>query len=167
MDSGIEITAPKTYVDNYVKFGPKCAINIKKIRENNIVLMKYQKSLGPICSFRGSHRINNDMKYFLLDLLDTNEVNADLQKKLDEESVKLLERMLKVAKLTDEVKYKKYVKNISDYIERFEILRGGFLAGNHSQELRDEVIEIVRLLSSPVVDRISRADADEIIESLT
>jgi len=161
---GIETPPPK-YSDNFVRFGNKTAINTKKLAQN-LVYLKYQKSLGPICSFRGMRKITNEMKALLIDLLDTGEINVDLQKKLDPEMATLFEKMLSVAKLTSTLKYKKAVMSVEDFIARFEILRGGFVAGNHSEELRKELTELIKLLSSPMVGRISADDAAEFIDFL-
>lgn len=157
---GIQHT-PK-YTDNFVQFGAKVAIHRPKL-EAGTVYLKYQKSLGPINSFRGMVKITPELKRLLIDLLDSGEINVDLQKQLDVPSAALFEKMLTVAKLKTVLHYKKAEKTVSDHVARWEILRGGFIAGNHSEELRKEIIELTKLLSSPMVGRMSEENATNTI----
>lgn len=159
------ISKKHTYLDNYIKFGFKTSINMKKLK-NNIILLKYTQSLGPINKFRGQKKISDDFKNFLLDLILNKKINTDTQKTLSQSDIKIFELMLEVTKLTDQLDYSRYIPTVEDYIHRFEILRGGFLAGNHSIEIREEMKDLLLLLSSKPINLIKKEDSDYFIEML-
>ena len=160
------ISPPITYDKHYVVFGNKCSINKRKLENENKVLMKYQKNLGPIPRIRGQIPVSDTFRIFLIDLLNTGRINVDKQKTLNDTDIKLFEKMIDIAKVREVLNYQPYTATIQDHINRLELLRGGFVAGNHSPELRDEMIELLELLSSRPVGRISQADALEFIDML-
>ena len=158
--------AKTTYLDNYIQFGNKTQINIKKL-DNNIILIKYIKNLGPLKNFPAQKNISNELKLILQDLIETGKINVDAQKKLSQSDIKLIEKVLSLCKLTTHLQYKRYVPTIDDHIERFELLRSSLVAGNQSDEIKQELIELIKLLSNPFVSKISVQDAQEFIELLS
>jgi hypothetical protein len=78
----------------------------------------------------------------------------------------LFEHLIKTCKLKDELNYHRVSMDLDDIIHRFEILRGGLLAGNHSVELKEELINIISFLTNPSVKKISKADGDDLISYL-
>ena len=99
-------------------------------------------------------------------MISNKKINTDTQKTLNSVDVKLFELILEVCKLTDELDYSRYIPTVEDYIHRFEILRGGFLAGNHSIEIREEMKDLLLLLSSKPINLIKKEDSDYFIEML-
>lgn len=155
-----------TYLDNYVQFGNKTQINIKKL-EDNIILIKYIKNLGPLKKFPAQKNISDELKLIFQDVIETGRINVDTQKKLSHSDVKLFEKVLVLCKLKTHLNYKPYVPTIDDHIERFELLRSSLVAGNQSEEIKQELIELIKLLSNPFVSKISSSDAQEFIELLS
>lgn len=160
------IPEKKTYLDNYVQFGSRTQINIRKL-EDNIILIKYIKNLGPLKKFPAQKNISNELKIMLQDLIVTGKINVDTQKKLSQSDVKLFEKILVLCKLTTHLQYKPYVPTIDDHIERFNLLRSSLVAGNQSEEIKQELIQLIKLLSNPFVSKISVQDAQEFIELLS
>lgn len=158
--------AKTTYLDNYIQFGNKTQINIKKL-DNNIILIKYIKNLGPLKNFPAQKGISNELKLILQDLVETGKINVDAQKKLSQSDIKLFEKILVLCKLKTHLQYKPYVPTIDDHIERFELLRSSLVAGNQSEEIKQELIQLIKLLSNPFVSKISVQDAQEFIELLS
>ena len=158
--------AKTTYLDNYIQFGNKTQINIKKL-DNNIILIKYIKNLGPLKNFPAQKGISNELKLILQDLVETGKINVDAQKKLSQSDIKLFEKILVLCKLKTHLQYKPYVPTIDDHIERFELLRSSLVAGNQSEEIKQEFIQLIKLLSNPFVSKISVQDAQEFIELLS
>jgi hypothetical protein len=156
----------KTYLDNYVQFGSRTQINIRKL-EDNIILIKYIKNLGPLKNFPAQRHISNELKMILQDLIETGKINVDAQKKLSQPDIQLFERILSLCKLKNYLQYKRYVPTIDDHIERFELLRSSLVAGNQSEEIKQELVELIKLLSNPFVSKISVEDANEFIELLS
>jgi hypothetical protein len=103
----------------------------------------------------------------LQDLIETGKINVDAQKHLSQNDVKLFEKILVLCKLKTHLQYKRYVPTIDDHIERFQLLRASLVAGNQSEEIKQELIELIKLLSNPFVSKISVQDAREFIELLS
>jgi hypothetical protein len=160
------IPEKKTYLDNYVQFGSRTQINIRKL-EDNIILIKYIKNLGPLKNFPAQRHISNELKMILQDIIETGKINVDSQKKLSHSDIKLFEKILSLCKLTTHLQYKRYVPTIDDHIERFQLLRASLVAGNQSEEIKQELIQLIKLLSNPFVGKISGEDAQEFIELLS
>jgi hypothetical protein len=155
-----------TYLNNYIQFGNKTQINIRKL-EDNIILIKYIKNLGPLKNFPAQKNISNELKMILQDIIETGKINVDTQKKLSQSDIKLFEKILSLCKLTTHLEYKRYVPTIDDHIKRFDLLRASLVAGNQSEEIKQELVELIKLLSNPFVSKISVEDAQEFIELLS
>ena len=154
-----------TYRDNYFQFGIMTCINRVKLN-NNIILLKYVKNLGPINNFKQT-KITNELKYFIIDILDTNKINVDTQKKLSNSDIVIFEKLLHATKMTSQLKYTKYISTIEDHIQRFNLLRSAISAGNQAVEIKNELIDLITLLSSPLINKINKSDANEFILMLS
>lgn len=154
-------SSKSNYKDNYVQFGNSISLNYKKLHDN-ILLIKYSKSFGP--TKLKSTKISDNLKQFILEIIETEKLNVNFQKKLDIDDVKLFEKLIDICRLRTFLKYKKYIPSIDDQIERFNLLRAGFFAGNHSYETRQEIISLLNILSN--ANKISKSDADEFIQIL-
>jgi len=176
VSKGIEykgITKPKktkekkqriSYKETYfIPFG-KFVLNIDRLNRENILLIKYPKNNGPTLIKRTS--ITDDFKNLINDLLDTNIINTDLQKELNEKEQDLFHSLLKKAGLDLQLNYKRISKTVEDYKNRFEILRGALIAGNNSDDIINELKDIILLLSNKSVNVISETDAKMLIDCL-
>ena len=164
MVKGINKVKKLTFVEvRYVAFG-NFIINHFKLNENKL-LIKYPGSHAPVPKIR-STIISNDFKRLMIDLLDTKKINIDLQKKLNATETTLFELLLRLAGLKEHLNYKKHTMSIDDYVHRFEVLRGELIAGNDSNEMKIELINIIKLLNNKSINKISDEDAQELIEIL-
>ena len=164
MVKGIKKLKQKSFIEErYIQFG-KFIINHFKLDEN-ILLIKYPTSLAPVAKIKRTV-ISDDFKRLLIDLLDTNVINIDLQKKLNDAEVTIFELLLRMAGLKQHLNYKKQTRGIDDYVHRFNILRGELVAGNDSRLLKDELTSIIQLLSNKAINKISDDVATELIDIL-
>lgn len=147
----------------YSSFG-KYIINHYQLNNNKLIIKC--KTLSPVPQLKQTV-ISDDLKRLLIDLLDTSELNIDLQKKIEIKEVELLELLLKLSGLQSKLQYKRYKRSIDDYVNRFEVLRGGLLAGNESPELKAELIDIIKLLNNKNINKISDEDAKDLIAILS
>ena len=111
--------------------------------------------------------ISDNFKFFFEDLLDKQIINIDLQKEISTEEIKILEKLLNLSGLTQYLKYKKigFDRNIQDTIQRFEVLKGGLLAGNQSIELKEELSKILQLfLNKNIIDSEAGFELIEILK---
>lgn len=148
----------------YVPFG-KYILNTKQLK-NNVLLIKNRKGLAPIAKLKRTE-ITDDLKNLLIDLIDTQTINIELQKELNNDEIVLFEKLLSLCKLKEVLNYKKYSKTIDDYLHRLTIIQGSINAGNNSNILKQEAKDIIKFLSSPFVNKISINDAEMLIECLT
>lgn len=148
----------------YVPFG-KYILNTKQL-QNNILLIKNKKGLAPIAKLKRTE-ITDDFKNLITDLIDTQKINIELQKELQKEEVFLFEKLLSLCNLKEVLNYKRYSKTVDDYIHRLTIIQGSFNAGNTSDILKQEAIDIIKVLSNPIINIISLNDAEMLIECLT
>ena len=142
----------------YVIFGTKI-LNHYQL-EKNILLIKYPKTIAPTVLKRTI--ISDKFKSLIIDLLNTQKINIELQKQLDLKEIELFEKLLRICGIFQTLNYKRYEMSMIDIINRFEVLRGGLIAGNHSFELRTELIEIIKKLV--YFNKISVTDSIELIE---
>ena len=163
--TGICPKQKSTFKDNYVQFGSNIVINYKKL-ENNTLLIKYSKSFGPINKLRAT-KISDELKQFIIEIIQTDKINVDFQKQLNANDVSLFDKLIDICRIRTHLQYKRYIPNIDDHISRFNLLRAGLNAGNESIELRRELVELLTLLSSPLINKITKNDADEFIEMLS
>ena len=164
MVKGIKKLKQKSFIEErYIQFG-KFIINHFKLDEN-ILLIKYPTSLAPVAKIKRTV-ISDDFKRLLIDLLDTNVINIDLQKKLNDAEITIFELLLRMAGLKQHLNYKKQTRGIDDYVHRFNILRGELVAGNDSRLLKDELTDIIQLLSNKAINKISDDVATELIDIL-
>jgi hypothetical protein len=146
----------------YVEFG-KFILNYYQLENNNILLIKYPKSLAPITKLRRTI-ISDNLKIFLKDLINFQIINIDLQKEISTEEIKILENLLNLSGLTQHLKYKRIDRTIQDAVHRFEVLKGGLLAGNQSIELKEELSKILKLFINKQI--IDSKEGYELIEIL-
>jgi len=150
-------------LDNYHVFG-KFILNRRKLNEN-VLLIKYPKSMGPIARLRAT-TISDSFKNLINDILDTQRINIDLQRDLEGDEDKLFETLLHLAGLKQRLQYQNIQPTMEFYVKRFNILKGSLIAGNDSVEVKDELENIISLLSNPTVGKISPSDAVDLINAL-
>ena len=140
---GIEKIKKQSFKESrYVPFG-NFIINHYQLSNNNILLIKYPKTLAPIPKLRRT-LISDNLKIYLEDLLISKKLNTDLQKKISDDEIKLLEKLLLLAGLIVSLNYKKYDRSVEDSYIRYQLLVGSMNAGNQSEETKTELISILK-----------------------
>jgi len=156
----------QTKTGRYVEFG-KFILNYYQLENNNILLIKYPKTLGPVPKLK-STIISDNFKFFLQDLINSQIINIDLQKEISTEEIKLFENLLNLSGLTQHLKYKRIDgidRTIQDTIHRFEVLKGGLIAGNQSIELKEELSKILKLfINKNIIDTEAGFELIEILK---
>lgn len=148
----------------YVPFG-KYILNTKQLK-NNVLLIKNKKGLAPIAKLKRTV-ISDDLKNLLTDLIDTQTINIELQKELNNNEIVLFEKLLSLCQLKDILNYIRYSKTVDDYLHRLSIIQGSFNAGNTSNILKQEAIDIIKVISNPIINKISLEEAEMLIDCLT
>lgn len=150
---------------NYKPLG-RFIINRQLLNDEAIVLIKYPFSHGPVAGF-SRKTVTEKMKALILDIIDTGELNIELLKKIEEEDDKIyFEKLLKKCMIDKQLNYKKYVYTLDDYIEDFNLIKASINAGNNNPELKTKLKSLIKLLSNPVINKISTEDASFLMECL-
>lgn len=152
------------YYNKNLKQLGKLAISVTNLHVNKL-LVKYNSG-GTFRHIKSTVPISAELAQLLIELFETHRINIILQQQLNEKDTQYLDILMKFSQLGEMLEYKLYVKNIADYVDRFKILRGGFMAGNYAPELVKELHGITALLSNPVINRIKTEDALFITELL-
>jgi hypothetical protein len=149
---------------DYKPFG-RFIINRKEL-SNNVMLLKYEKSHGPIKDWH-RHKVSDPIKRFVLNLIDTAELNTDLLKQIEEQDdIEYLEKLLNKCQISNQLKYKRYVFTVNDYVEKFNLIKGSISSGNNNPKLKAQLRELIELLSNPVIKKINKEDANFLNECL-
>jgi hypothetical protein len=130
---GIEVVEePK-----YRSFG-KYVIHIPQLHNNKLNL-KYPKSLGTIPSIKPTP-ISEEYRDFIIDVLDNGKMSEKELKRLVESEQKHFEKIVNGAGLVETFKLKKTIsKDEKEEADRFNLLRGEYLAGNNAPTLLKEL----------------------------
>jgi hypothetical protein len=128
-------------VPQYKQLG-KFVIHYPQLTDKDILNVKYQ-SLGRIPQFRPTP-ISDAFKDFLVDLLDTGKANNRVYETIPPEERKLFEKIATGAGIIHKLKIKRTITDDDKADrERFELLRGEYLAGNNSQSVLKELRRLV------------------------
>jgi hypothetical protein len=125
----------------YRQFG-KYVIHNNQLKDGDILNVKY-RSLGRVPQFKPTN-ISEPTKEFILDLLDTGKANQRVYNTLPVNDRKLFEKIATGAGVFHHLGLKKTFTDDEhkDY-ERFQVLKGEYLAGNNSQALMKELRRLI------------------------
>ena len=149
----------------YKQFG-RFIINTKYLDENKI-LIKYPISHAPVNKFP-QQKCSFQLCDFIRQMLKNNgEMCKALYEKIPNEEIKYLEDLLKISKLDLQLDYEnKMYDNTNDYKERFNLLMKNINNGNISVELINELEELIEVLNTKKVNKISNEDKLMLMELL-
>lgn len=151
---------------NYKKFG-NLQINELQLFSNNKLMVSLLT--GSPCVYIKSQKVSDELQSIIISILDglgseSNEVDNKKIAKLSDHERALFKNLMYRSGLSKDVKYKDKPRTISDMIERLKVLQGSIVAGNDSQIIINEAIELVKTLA--LVGKISPDDALELLQSL-
>ena len=149
----------------YKPFG-RFMINTKYLDENKI-LIKYPISHAPVKDFK-QKQCSFQLCDFIRHMLKHNgEMCKSLYEKIPQQEIKYLEDLLKISKLDLQLDYEnKMYSNMNDYKERFNLLMKNINNGNISIELINELEEIIEVLNTKKISKISNEDKLMLMEVL-
>lgn len=153
----------ESYKSKYYKAFGRLIINTQYLNEMEVpyILIKHNSDqttrLSPVPLLRRT-QISEQFRKLLNHYLATNEISKPLQKELSDKEQEILKTACYVAKIPFEFQS----KSVDDYVKRFGTLKEKFIEGDNS--VKDELKEILILLSNPVIKKISKEDADEFLE---
>jgi hypothetical protein len=125
----------------YKTFG-KFIVSMPNLVDRDILQFKYPSlsrvpNLEPVT-------VSEDFKEFFLDCLENGKVNHKILKTLDESEKKLFEKVVEKAGLMKGLGITKQPnKEDEEEVNRFNILRGEYYAGNNSHQLLDELRKLI------------------------
>lgn len=163
IESKKKLSIKKTQQKNYIQFG-KIQLNTTLLKKNKLGVT--YPSGGPVGGLGKAVPISETFVSLLTVLLQTQQIDIEEQKKLNNNEAKLFENLIKKSGLQTTLNYSPHVNTIEDHIKRYDVLRGGLNAGLHAPEVLNELIELTTLLSNPTIGRISPTDAVWILELL-
>lgn len=150
-----------TIKKNYKKFY-KLQINVMKLLDNKLMVL-YETG-SPFSRYIKTRTISPEFASVLLNLIDTNELNYEMIKRLTEEEKKLFNIIMTQSGAKTELKYKEPELTEEDLLKRFLILQGSIRSGNNSNEVLKEGIDILKRLNK--IGRIDDEQLNEILNSL-
>lgn len=109
--------------------------------------------------------ISSDMQDFLLDTLEHGAVNQSLFKKLSREDQKLFVKIGGTAQIDDGLGYRSILdEDEKKEMDRFNLVKGIFLAGNNSKEVVQEIQGFLRKFLHE--NKISRSEGLELLQEI-
>lgn len=160
------MTDNKKLKKNYKEFG-KLQINELQLHNSNKLMVSYLTGSPVMDKELKTKTISDDLVSIIIGILDTlpkNEIDIKKVNRLSEKERNTFNKLMFRSGLAKDLKYKARPRTIQDMIDRFEILQGSIVAGNDSQEVINEAIELVKLLHT--ADKINTEDATELIKNL-
>lgn len=124
----------------------KYIIHWKQLNDNDMLNVKY-KSLGRIPQFKPIP-VSDIFKEYLIDVMESGKHNHRHYENIPIEERKIWEKIVSGAGLAEQFKIKKTITDTdTDDMERFEMLKGQYLAGNNNptviRELRRFVVKFL------------------------
>jgi hypothetical protein len=113
-------------------------------------------------------KISDDLQSLLIDIVETegkNEINENTLGRLNDKERELFKLLLNVSGLTKDLKYRHKPRTIQQVVQRFQLLQGSIDAGNDSQIVINEALDLIKILV--MAGKIEASDADDIIKEFS
>jgi hypothetical protein len=147
----------------YRQFG-KYVININQLKDRDILNVKFP-SLGRIPQFKPTP-ISDILKEFILELLETGKVSHRIYDQIPIDERQLFEKIATGAGILNTLKIKRTISNEDkEDNNRFNLLKGEYLAGNNSVSLLKELRKLVVKFMSQ--GKISKHDGMNLLIELS
>ena len=132
----------------YIEFGILC-IDRDKLYYDNELIVRYIKSKC-LLDCLPKQNITELLQECLVYILENNDINYDLLMNLNSDDNIIMDTLLRRSRMSIKLDYKKPKKNraqlIKHYKDRMEILQGSVIAGSDSDEINEEILEILQKL---------------------
>lgn len=151
---------------HYIEFG-KLQINETQLHTNNKLMISYISGSPVMNKDLRTQIISDDLASILIGIIDTlpqNEIDVKKVNRLSAKERKIFNSLIHLSGLARDLKYKQKPITVQDMVDRFEIVQGSIIAGNDSQEVINEAIELIKDLR--LAGRIPADKAAELLEEL-
>lgn len=151
---------------HYIEFG-KLQINETQLHTNNKLMISYISGSPVMNKDLRTQIISDDLASILIGIIDTlpqNEIDVKKVNRLSAKERKIFNSLIHLSGLARDLKYKQKPITVQDMVDRFEIVQGSIIAGNDSQEVINEAIELIKDLR--LAGRIPADKAVELLEEL-
>jgi hypothetical protein len=140
----------------------KIQVNMNKLYNKNILSASYlTKSAFPYIK---PIVLSASLVSVLIDLFDTHEINYSLLKTVSNEERNFFTLFMDKSGATPNLKYRPIDVTETILTDRFTLLQSAIVAGNDSDEVVSELIDLIRKLVK--INKISREDAKELISEI-
>jgi hypothetical protein len=140
----------------------KIQVNMNKLYNKNILSASYlTKSAFPYIK---QIVLSASLVSVLIDLFDTHEINYSLLKTVSNEERNFFTLFMDKSGATPNLKYRPIDVTETILTDRFTLLQSAIVAGNDSDEVVSELIDLIRKLVK--INKISREDAKELISEI-
>jgi hypothetical protein len=140
----------------------KIQVNMNKLYNKNILSASYlTKSAFPYIK---PIVLSASLVSVLIDLFDTHEINYSLLKTVSNEERNFFTIFMDKSGATPNLKYRPIDVTETILTDRFTLLQSAIVAGNDSDEVVSELIDLIRKLVK--INKISREDAKELISEI-
>jgi hypothetical protein len=146
---------------NYKQFF-KIQVNMVKLFNENILACSYlSKSPFPYAT---NKKLSDTLSSILINLIDTNEINYMQLKTCSQAEIAFFNTFINKSGAGVELKYKPITILTEDLTNRFTLLQNSVIAGNDSEEIVDELIQLISKLCK--AGKITRAQAGDLITDI-
>jgi hypothetical protein len=140
----------------------KIQVNVNKLFNKNILSASYlSKSPFPYIK---PIILSESLTSVFIDLFDTNKINYALLKTISDSERELFSVFIDKSGASVELKYKPIDVTETVLIDRFTLLQASIVAGNDSDEIIEELINLIRKLVK--IGKISKEDATELLSEI-
>jgi hypothetical protein len=140
----------------------KIQVNVNKLFNKNILTASYLcKSPFPYIK---QIILSEALTSVLIDLFDTNKINYGLLKSVSDVERELFSVFMDKSGASVELKYKPIDVTETVLTDRFILLQASIVAGNDSEEVVSELIDLIRKLVK--IGKISKKDATELLSEI-
>ena len=147
----------------YREFG-KFKINFHMLNDDNKLVCSYKSNAG--IKELQKQTISEQFKTIINDIDQSNTINYNIAKTLNDKEKLLLTNLLIKSGLSTQLKFNKNLLNYSvqELKNQFNIVQGEIASGNNNAELRTDAIVLLRKLIN--CNGITQEKGDEIIDEL-
>lgn len=147
----------------YLTFGKFC-LSVPHLN-NEFLKVKYTSTMADVPTFK-SQKISSDFVDFLENFIDTQKINNRMLDKLPNEEQKTFYKLINKSGLNAKFKIKDVMSdNDKKEEERFNLVKGEFVAGNDSKEVKEELRKFI--IKFMMDGRINKTQGNDLLFQLS
>lgn len=147
----------------FLTFGKFC-LSVPHLN-NEFLKVKYTSTMADVPTFK-SQKISSDFVDFLENFIDTQKINNRMLEKLPNEEQKTFYKLINKSGLNAKFKIKDVMSdNDKKEEERFNLVKGEFVAGNDSKEVKEELRKFI--IKFMMDGRINKTQGNDLLFQLS